>query len=164
MSLPEVCPLDGKSGCKTSECHLYHVDWRSGEENCSIDYGATKKSLSKADPLQDTYAQNTSIRLGREIPTTMQIRPPVQNVAETTREETVVNQILDNPETIIEEVVTSDKNITVIESNHASDGAVAKPADVSDNDNAKTEKKKSKSIDDVMKLDLPDDYEEEFWS
>ncbi|HJH29252.1 MAG TPA: hypothetical protein C5S51_06105 [Methanosarcinaceae archaeon] len=164
MSLPELCPLDGKSGCKTRECHLYHVDWRSGEENCSIGYHVNKKPSPKTDQLYDTYVQNTSTRLGREIPTTMQIRPPVQNVAETTREETVVNRILDNPETIIEEVVTSDRNTTVIESNHASDGAAVKPADVSDNDNDKTEKKKGKSIDDAMKLDLPDDYEEEFWS
>ena len=162
MSLPEVCPLDGRSGCKTSGCHLYHVDWRSGEENCSIGYHTTQKPSSKTDQLQDTYAQNASMRLGREIPTTAQIRPPVQNVAEIARKETVVSQILDDPETTIEEVVTSDRNTTVIESNHASDEAAVKPADVSDND--KTEKKKGKNIDDAMKLDLPDNYEEEFWS
>ena len=162
MSLPEVCPLDGKSGCKTSECHLYHVDWRSGEENCSIGYRATQKPLAKTEQLLDTYAQNASTRLGRDIPTTAQIRPPVQNVVETTIEEPVVSQILDKSETIVEEVVTSDRNTTVVESNHASDVGAVKTADVSDTD--KKEKKKGKSIDDAMKLDLPDDYEEEFWS
>ena len=160
MPLPKVCPLDEKSGCKTCGCHLYHVDWRSGEENCSIGYRTNKKPSPKIDQLQDTYAQKTSTRLGREIPTTTQIRPPVRSVVETTGDGPVVSQILDNPEIIIEEVVTFDRNTTVVESNHTSDGAAVKSADVSD----KKEKTMGKSIDDVMKLDLPDNYEEEFWS
>ena len=159
MSLPEVCPLDEKSKCKTRGCYLYHVDWRSGEENCSIGYRATHKPSPKINQLQDTYAQNTSTRLGKKIPTTPQIQSPVQNVVEITKEETVVSQIHDDPENIIEEIMASDENTTVIESNHTSNGAAVKPADVND----KKEKKK-KSIDDAMKLDLPDNYEEEFWS
>ncbi|MGP8321460.1 MAG: hypothetical protein ACT6FE_03945 [Methanosarcinaceae archaeon] len=155
MSLPEVCPLDGKSGCKTSACHLYHVDWRSGEENCSIGYSATREKFPKMNTLQDTYAQNTRIRLGREIPVTTQIRHPIQNIVEKNGE----NLVNPTPEpSAIEEVVLSDNNTTVIESNPALDEVTIKP------DDSPKPKKKGKSIDDVMKLDLPDDYEEKFWS
>ncbi len=160
MSLPEVCPLDGKSGCKTNACYLYHIDWRSGEENCSIGYGATKKSLSKADPLQDTYVQNTSIRLGIDIQATAQTRYPVRNVVETVREKPV-RQTPVKTETVREEIVTSDRNTTVIQSGHSAKEMTDSPsADVGNNKN----KKKGKSIDDVMDLDLPDDYEKDFWS
>ena len=160
MSLPEVCPLDGKSVCKTNACYLYHMDWRNGEENCSIGYGATKKTLSKTDPLQDTYAQNTSIRLGREIQPTVQIRRPVRNVVETTGEKTI-RQTSVKTDTVREEIVTFDKNTTVIQSEHSTEEMTNSPsADVGENKG----KKKGKSIDDAMKLDLPDDYEEEFWS
>ncbi|MDO9517028.1 MAG: hypothetical protein Q7J10_03155 [Methanosarcinaceae archaeon] len=162
MPIPELCPLDGKSGCKTSGCHLYHVDWRSGEINCSIGYRTTQKPLAKTEQLLDTYAQNTSMRLGRDIPTTAQIRPLVRNVEETIRDEPVVSQTIYKSETIIEKVVISDRNTTVVDSNHVSDRAAIKISDVVDTD--KNERKKGKSIDDAMKLDLPDNYEEEFWS
>lgn len=155
MSLPEVCPLDGKSGCKTSDCHLYHVDWRSGEANCLIGYSATHEKSSEMNTLQDTYAQNTRIRLGREIPDTAKIRQPIRNGVETNKE-IFVNQ---TPEqNSIEKIVQSDKNTTVIESNSTLNEVVVKPDDVP------KPKKKGKNIDDIMKLDLPDDYEEEFWS
>lgn len=157
MPLPELCPLDGKSGCKARECHLYHVDWRSGEENCSIGYGAAKKTLLKTDQFKDTYAQNTSRRLGREIPTTTQIRQPVRNVAQTIEVDNVIHtQVQD--QNVVEKVVMSDRDTIVTHSNR-----FAKKVDdaLSIMD---ASKKKRKSIDDAMKLDLPDNYEEEFWS
>ena len=161
MPLPELCPLDGKSGCKNSGCHLYHVDWRSDEENCSIGYRATQKPSQKTDQLQDTYAQNASTRLGRNIPTTIQIRHPVRNVVETTREDNVI-QTPDQDKTVVEEVVKSDRDTIVTHSNHFSKKVedALSPIDASENKN----KKKGKNIDDAMKLDLPDDYEEKFWS
>ncbi|HJH31131.1 MAG TPA: hypothetical protein C5S50_02845 [Methanosarcinaceae archaeon] len=155
MPLPDVCPLDGKSVCKTSACHLYHVDWRSGEENCSIGYSVTSRKSSKSDPLQDTYAQNTSMRLGRDIPSTAQTRQPVRNEMETDSNKTISPTPEQN---VIGEVVRSDKNTTLIESNPALGEMGIKSGDVP------KPKKKGKSIDDVMKLDLPDDYEKEFWS
>ena len=157
MTIPELCPLDGKSGCKTGGCHLYHVDWRSGEENCSVGYRATQKPSQKADRMQDTYAQNTSMRLGREIPTTTQIRHPVRNVVETTREDNLI-QTPDQNEAVVEEVITSDNNTTVTNSDRFAK-KVEDALSIMD-----ASKKKGKSIDDAMKLDLPDDYEEEFWS
>lgn len=160
MTLPEVCPLDGKSECKTNACHLYHMDWRGGEENCSIGYGTAKRSLSKADPLQDTYAQNTSTRLGIEIQPPAQIRRAVRNVIETIDEENV-RQTPVKTETVREEIVLSDKNTTVIQSEHSAEELTDSPSAGVDGNK---EKKKGRSIDDVMKLDLPDDYEEEFWS
>ncbi|MGP8319252.1 MAG: hypothetical protein ACT6FD_00445 [Methanosarcinaceae archaeon] len=154
MSLPEVCPLDGKSGCKTSACHLYHVDWRSGEVNCSIGYSATHEKSPEMNTLQDTYAQNTRIRFGREIPATAQIRQPIRNEVETNNE-LFVNR---TPEqNSIEKVVQSDTNTTVIEYNPTLNEVAIKP-------DVPKPKKKGKNIDDIMKLDLPDDYEEEFWS
>ncbi|MCL7410264.1 MAG: hypothetical protein P1P69_01845 [Methanosarcinaceae archaeon] len=162
MPIPELCPLDGKSGCKASGCHLYHVDWRSGEINCSIGYRAIQKPLAKTDQVLDTYAQNTSVRLGRDIPITAQIRPLVRNVEGTIRDEPVVSQTFYKSEAIIEKVVISDRNTTVVDSNNVSDGETIINADVVDTD--KNKKKKGKSIDDAMKLDLPDNYEEDFWS
>ena len=159
MSLPELCPLDGKSGCKGSGCHLYHTDWRSGEENCSIGYNTAKKTPQKADQLQDTYAQNASKRLGRDIPATVQIRKSTQNVAETTKETKVI-QTPDKDRSVVEEAVISDDETIVTHSNRFAK-KVENALSLMD---TSEKKKKSKSIDDAMKLDLPDDYEEEFWS
>lgn len=160
MPIPEICPLDGNHECKARDCHLYHKDWRSGEYNCSIGYGTTKKTSSKVDPLQDTYAQNTRIRLGKDIQPTVQIQQtPVQKVMKTIREDKAIQKPEQN-ESVVEEVVISDNNTTVINSNRFAkkvDNALGLI-------DAAEKKKKGKSIDDAMKLDLPDDYEEKFWS
>lgn len=133
MPLPEICPLDGISKCKTSGCHLYHVDWRSDEENCSIGYSSNQPIPSKDNSLQDNYVQTTRARLGKDIEPIIEIKKAARDLAESIKEESAIQ-------------------------NQVPDDIAVKPAD------DVGVKKKSKSIDDAMKLDLPDNYEEEFWS
>ena len=137
MPLPEICPLDGISRCKTSECHLYHVDWRSDEENCSIGYSSNQPTPFDDNSLQDNYVQTTRARLGRDIEPIIEIKKAARDMAESIEKESAIQK-------------------------QVPDDIAVEPADVSDND--KKEKRAGKSIDDAMKLDLPDDYEEEFWS
>lgn len=152
MPLPDVCPLEEES-CKQNACHLYHVDWRTGEENCSIGYRITAKTRSSRQPQQDTYAENTRRRLGRdfapsfpeEIKTEPETEPAQPRAAEEGMSEPVVR--------IREEVVSVNKDTTVIQSYNEVE-------DVPE-DSGKPERKR---IDDAMKLDLPEDYEEEFWN
>ena len=139
MPLPEICPLDGKSQCKTSGCHLYHVDWRSDEENCSIGYRSNQPTPSKDNSLQDSYVQNTRARLGRDI-TPISAPEPVLDIKKAARD-----------------LVQTVKEESAIQNPISNDIAVKPDGDTG-------VKKKSKSIDDAMKLDLPDNYEEEFWS
>lgn len=171
MTLPEVCPLDKESGCKKEACHLYHIDWRSGDENCTIGYRYTHREGKSSQSVQDNYAENVRMKLGKTIDESPEIRDP--------REEENRNQGSDlnteeekkgNPKTknksdssqiteveeIDERVVTSDKNTTVIQS-YNSDETIGSGAE---NNNSK---KSGKNIDKAMDLDLPDDYEKEFW-
>ena len=131
MPLPEICPLDGISRCKTSECHLYHVDWRSDEENCSIGYSSNQPASFDDNSLQDNYVQTTRARLGRDIEPIIEIKKVARDMVESIEKESAIQKQVPD------------------------DIAVKPDVDV---------KKKGKSIDDAMKLDLPDDYEEEFWS
>ena len=131
MPLPEICPLDGISRCKTSECHLYHVDWRSDEENCSIGYSSNQPTQFDDNSLQDNYVQTTRARLGRDIEPIIEIKKVARDMVESIEKESAIQKQVPD------------------------DIAVKSDVDV---------KKKGKSIDDAMKLDLPDDYEEEFWS
>jgi len=157
MVLPDICPLDGKSGCKKHECHLYHVEWRTGDEHCIIGYRASHKLPSEGlRAVQDTYADSTRIRLGRDIPVAPEMKPPVQTAGDdVAKKEPIDQSILHH-----EEIVVDDKDTTVTQSYD--------PTVVMDNPVIGVErdgnKKKHKNIDDAMKLDLPDNYEDEFWS
>lgn len=67
MTLPEVCPLDENQKCKGRECHLFCLEWRTREPTCLIGYNTTSKVKSwKADRKQDTYAEDTFRKLGRQ--------------------------------------------------------------------------------------------------
>ena len=177
MTLPEVCPRDGASQCKKADCHLYVTDWRSGDEQCIIGYGSTHKKMSGPSPVMDTYAERT--RLNRETkrrqpvsrepqarvfqetgtsgavqtapapPETMPAEPVSSEAKPRSKPEPVV-QDAHVKENICEKVVSSDKDTTLIESGQNTDVS-------------QQSRKKGKSIDDVMNLDLPDNYEEEFW-
>jgi len=169
MTLPEVCPRDGVSQCKKADCHLYVIDWRSGDEQCIIGYGSTHKQMSRSAPVVDTYAERTRIKreIRRGRPVEEAPEEPVQPARETRIPETRTEELevprqtplreaktpaYEEPEknTFNEKVVSSDKNTTLIESGES-------------RDENQPERKKKKSIDDVMNLDLPDNYEEEFW-
>ncbi|TGC08948.1 hypothetical protein [Methanolobus halotolerans] len=177
MTLPEVCPRDGVSQCKKADCHLYIIDWRSGDEQCIIGYSSTHKQMSRSSPVVDTYADRT--RLKREI---KRVQTTTENSSarsfqetslpekrhseisssETRPEKPVFSEKRTGSETgspvqdehekdrFHEKVVSSDKNTTLIESSATPDDSQPVP-------------RKRKSIDDVMDLDLPDNYEEEFW-
>ncbi len=176
MTLPDVCPKDGISRCKKKECHLYVVEWRTGDEQCIIGYRSTHKELTRSVPMEDTYAERTRIRLeqskGREmnpcpeagdtrskkkhlerkVPGSVQEDAGIQkdNVVEE-----AIETIVASPErkqfVPVEggEIVIDDKDTTVIESRNVDEK-------VRDN-------RKRKSLDEMMDLDLPENYEEEFW-
>ncbi len=67
MTLPEVCPLDENQKCRERECHLFCLEWRTREPTCLIGYSTTSKVKSwKDDRKQDTYAEDTHRKLGRQ--------------------------------------------------------------------------------------------------
>lgn len=171
MTLPEVCPLDKNSGCKKEACHLYHIDWRSGDENCTIGYRYTHREGKSAQSVQDNYAENVRMKLGKTIDEMPEINDPrreenrYQDFTINTEEKRKGNLETKNKanssqitevEEINEKVVTSDKNTTVIQSCNSDE--------IIDSDTENNNSKKSrKSIDESMELDLPDDYEKEYW-
>jgi len=157
MVLPDICPLDGKSGCKKHDCHLYHMEWRTGDEHCIIGYRATHKVSSEGlHPVQDTYADSTRIRLGRDIPAGPEIKYPVQTTGDDVAKEEPTDPAIQHHE----EIVVDDKDTTVTLSYDPTEDMDNPVIGVKRDGN----KKKGKNIDDAMKLDLPDNYEEEFWS
>lgn len=195
MTLPDNCPRDGASHCKKNACHLYVVDWRSGDEQCIIGYRSTHKNLSKSSPVVDSYAQDTRRRFGdrhgqeplgsyprekqaAEIRQVVAIQKNPGGVEVSVEKEQTADipsmRALKQPDAISrdeikswqrpdarsgsaqkeisemrEEVtVINTKNTTVIESREAPQEQASR---------------KRKSLDDVMNLGLPDNYEEEFW-
>ncbi|MBP1909663.1 hypothetical protein [Methanolobus bombayensis] len=158
MTLPDVCPKDGVSQCKKKACHLYVVEWRTGDEQCIIGYQSTHKELTRSTPMEDTYAEKTRLRLEKqerkpwpEPGQTPEKRQHLQRkpVSEEGPTEIVAELPLKEPVSSdeSEEIVVNDKDTTVFESRK---------------DDSKNEKKR-KSLDEVMDMDLPDDYEEKFW-
>jgi hypothetical protein len=195
MTLPDVCPRDGAPSCKKTACHLYVVDWRSGDEQCIIGYRSTHKGLSKSSPVVDSYAQDTRRKLGdkrdhkspelcqearqpEEVRHMDSPREPgvasreevrsvhladvsssalhkapdatsIDGVKSWQRPDVQSRNACEGPESeLCEEVTVNTKNTTVIESRELP---------------REEPPKKRKSLDDVMNLDLPDNYEEEFW-
>jgi hypothetical protein len=195
MTLPDICPRDGASHCKKNACHLYVVDWRSGDEQCIIGYRSTHKSLSRSSPVVDSYARDTRRKRGDQgsqeplgfYPKEKQItevrrvdapRKPEVVPCEGTKPRCLpdvhtvdsckgpdgsspgevrswqrpdnhsVNTHKELDLELREEITVNTKNTTVIESREAP---------------KEHPPKKRKSLDDVMNLDLPDNYEEEFW-
>ncbi|WP_292485554.1 hypothetical protein [Methanohalobium sp.] len=171
MTLPEVCPMDKNSECKKEDCHLYHIDWRTGDENCTIGYRYTHREGKSSQSVQDNYADNVRMKLGKKIDETPEIRDPIEeenrffksdfNIGENAgqvekethdsnkTESSKVNEV----EEINERVVTSDKNTTVIHSYNSNEEDDSEPED----------KKFRKNIDKAMELDLPENYEKKFW-
>jgi hypothetical protein len=159
MTLPDVCPRDGVSSCKKKDCHLYVIEWRTGDEQCIIGYRLTHKELSRSAPLEDTYAERTRLRLGKNIRHENGERQQAQDVPERNHLQRQVSNVENvisgsNEESSIlkssEEIVLSNKDTTVIESKHGAEIQV-------------TGDRKRKSLDQMMDLDLPENYEEDFW-
>ncbi|RNI14095.1 hypothetical protein EFE42_05650 [Methanohalophilus sp. RSK] len=124
MSLPEICPLDGTQVCKKRKCHLYHVDWRTGDENCSVGYNQTTKMRKSSESVVDEYAQRVKEKLKNRTEPPVDSREPTEEI----------------PHPKGDKAPTKEKTSEI-----STEG-------------------KRKSIDKAMELDLPDDYEEEFWS
>lgn len=172
MVLPERCPLDNELQCKGKDCHLFHVDWRTGEENCTIGYRSTHKQGNRSEVVFDNYAEETRMRLGykpapaserayeRE-PILADVRDekePVQPEASNEREHITKSE----PE-IQEEIVMETEYTTVIHS-HEAPVAEESNEDIIETSEKKDNAAKSK-LDKIMKLDdLPEDYEKEFWN
>lgn len=162
MTLPDVCPKDGVSQCKKKACHLYVLEWRTGDEQCIIGYSSTHKELSRSTSLEDTYAESTRLRFEKKAPVERKPWPDVSEEA-FTKKQHLQRQVVDTEEIVAElpskepmspdrreEVVVNNKDTTVIEARN-------------DEANNPKDDKKRKSLDGVMDLDLPDDYEEKFW-
>ena len=154
MTLPDICPKDGVSHCKTSACHLYVVDWRSGDEQCIIGYRSTHKKSSSSCSVEDTYAESTRRRTGRDIGH-MIVDHPSRAERPERSEYIQTSPVPENPNRVKEpevreKVVVKNKDTMVFES-------------TGDTKEDPVDKKKRKTIDDVMDLDLPEDYEEKFW-
>lgn len=156
MVLPELCPLDGKPHCKKRDCHLYHVEWRTGEEQCIIGYRTTHKIPSRdSNTIQDNYAANTRVRLGRDFTK----EPQTSHTKQVRVEEVIKEDSIDRIAVYPEETI-ADGDATVIRS----DGQIGNQGETILSDVKNGSKRNRKSIDDAMRLDLPDNYEEEFWS
>lgn len=170
MTLPDLCPRDGVSQCKKKACHLYVVEWRTGDEQCVIGYSSTHKQFSRSAPLEDNYASKVHGRAEQK-PVTQNASWP-EPAADSIRRGHLKREV---PEPLLEEVyiearpadagqkvheefnarraekvLVNDKDTTVIES---------KPDDEPQSRDAG----KRKSLDEVMNMDLPENYEEEFW-
>ncbi|WP_135610432.1 hypothetical protein [Methanococcoides sp. AM1] len=161
MVLPEICPLNNELQCKGKSCYLFHVDWRTGEENCTIGYRSTHKQGNHSDIVSDTYAEETRMRLGYKpepSPEREYEREPVQPVARTEKEETIPFKPV-----IEEEVVMETEHTTVI---HSHETVMAEQANEDLNGTSEKEDNAAKNkLDKMMKLDdLPEDYEKEFWN
>ncbi len=152
MTLPDICPKDGSSQCKGSSCHLYIVDWRSGDEQCIIGYSATHKKITSSHSVEDTYAESTRRRTGRNIGHKVVDYSARSKSLESVEGRVVPESSLEAKklEFVSEKLVVNNKDTMVFEST-----TVTEEVSVED--------KKRKTIDDLMDLDLPGDYEEEFW-
>lgn len=180
MVLPERCPLDNKLQCKGKECHLFHVDWRTGEENCTIGYRSTHKQANMSERVFDNYAEETRMRLGYEpssftAATTKrnvergEIQPETEDKGEPVRQEPVIQKeeaVITEPQ-IREEIVMETEYTTVIHSHEST--AEDQETEVLSEDRTDTPEQKDKTskskLDKMMSLDdLPEDYEKEFWN
>lgn len=156
MVLPDICPQNNDPHCRGKQCYLYHIDWRTGEENCSIAYGHDRKGAAQNEPVRDTYAEDAKKRLGyRSEPKVnegISGSPTLEKVP--IKEE---KEIVAQPSEIKETVVLESKDTTVIES-HISETTPAE--DSSQKENAE----KKKKLDRMMDMeDISEDYEKSFW-
>ncbi|WP_445474354.1 hypothetical protein ACT9XH_08175 [Methanococcoides methylutens] len=172
MVLPEICPQDNESQCKGKSCYLYHVDWRTGEENCTIGYRSTHKQGNRSELVFDNYAEETRMRLGHKPeptperayerepaqPFSKEEREPVNPFIREEREEAVP------PKPVIEEEVVMETEHTTVIHSHETFVEEQPKEDITDASEKENNAAKSK-LDKMMKLDdLPADYEKEFWN
>src|SRR6056297_3205822 len=172
MVLPERCPLDNGLQCKGKECHLFHVDWRTGEENCTIGYRSTHKQGNQSERVFDNYAEETRMRLGYE-PSSLTSAPKrgvereerqPETKSEPVRQETFIQKektVITEPQ-IKEEIVMETEYTTVI---HSHEATVAEQETEFIREGAEEKDSAAKNkLDKIMKLnDLPEDYEKDFW-
>jgi len=172
MVLPEICPLNNELHCKGKECHLFHVDWRTGEENCTIGYRSSHRQGNHSDIISDTYAEETRMRLGYNPQPPLEWpseRQPIQSEVRQESEpvkleyEKVEEEIIPPEPEIQEEIVMETEYTTVI---HSHEAAMAEEVneDIIDA-SGKEDDASKKKFDKIMGLDdIPDDYEKEFWN
>ncbi|MCD4800147.1 MAG: hypothetical protein K8R01_00960 [Methanococcoides sp.] len=159
MALPDICPQDNEHRCKKEQCYLYHIDWRTGEENCSIGYRGTHTQSDPIGTTRDTYAEETRKRLGHSSEATIEMHTPeIFTIKKETIEEK--REMVTHISEIIETIVMESKDTTVIES-HVSDPKteMADEATPSEEDTDKKDK-----LTKMMDLEeISEDYEKDFW-
>ncbi|NPE31544.1 hypothetical protein HNV12_27015 [Methanococcoides sp. SA1] len=159
MALPEICPQDNEPRCKKGQCYLYHIDWRTREENCSIGYRGTHKQSDQIGTTRDTYAEETRRRLGNSSEaTTATHTPEIFTVPEETIEEK--EEMAPHISEIIETIVMESKDTTVIES-HVFDPRTEMVGETTPSKEGADKKDKLSKMMDLE--DISEDYEKEFW-
>ena len=160
MALPDICPQDNEHRCKKEQCYLYHIDWRTGEENCSIGYRGTHKQSDQVGTTRDTYAEETRRRLGSISEATIDRHTPeLFTIEKETIEEK--REKVPHISEIRETIVMESKDTTVIES-HVSD---PKTEMVGETTPLKEDTDKTDKLSKMMDLeDISEDYEKDFWT
>ncbi|MCD4806926.1 MAG: hypothetical protein K8R13_05035 [Methanococcoides sp.] len=159
MALPDICPQDNEHRCKKEQCYLYHIDWRTGEENCSIGYRGTHTQSDPTGTTRDTYAEETRKRLGHSSEATIEMHTPeIFTIEKETIEEK--REMVPHINEIIETIVMESKDTTVIES-HVSDPKTEMADEVNP---SKEDADKKDKLAKMMDLeDISEDYEKDFW-
>ena len=159
MVLPDICPQDNELRCKKEQCYLYHIDWRTGEENCSIGYRGTHKQSDQTGTTRDTYAEETRRLLGHIPEATVDKHTPEHSTLEKrTIEEK--REMAPHINEIKETIVMESKDTTVIESR------VSDPKTEMFSETAPSEEDTDKrdKLSKMMNLeDISEDYEKDFW-
>jgi hypothetical protein len=134
MPLPSLCPKSKNSACSGDACAMYTTDWRSKDEYCMIGYYPAGSRKKLGEPVEDTYARGMK-------------GINEGKITHTTRKTERILQEDELPET------------SVLDSQ-----AESQAEDVTNLISQEKIEKKQVSKDFINLKDIPDDYEEEFWS
>ncbi|MBP2030613.1 hypothetical protein J2755_001561 [Methanohalophilus levihalophilus] len=155
MPLPQNCPLDSSNGCRGKDCHLFHIDWRTGEENCSIGYRYTHKTKGSSQIVEDTYARDVRLRRTHTHARKEEVEESPKPV---TRQEKIVAPEVE----VVRESIPEEQVEVYTETVEETIESSPQPDNEEELQDITEEKKPSK-LDSLMD-NLPKDYEEEFWS
>ncbi len=143
MELPKTCPLDGTPGCKKKQCHLFHIDWRSGDENCTLGYGPGHQTGRE----EHFTSGSQKVRA---------LRNNISSLSGNFPEGTASSGNAPAINTEIEKSIPSKKGDSFIK-----DLNELPPAEDIRNDNTNTSQNRNNLN---FMDDLPEDYEKEFWA
>lgn len=156
MPLPQKCPLDNTNGCRGRDCHLFHIDWRTGEENCSIGYRYTHKTKGSPHVVEDTYARDVKLRKVEAA------RKRTEIVEEAPKNLSRQEKIITSETEDVTESISEDREEAKAETMEETANDIA-GSDIGKESQVVDEGDKTSKLDSLMD-ELPENYEEEFWS